>query len=279
MRLAKYRRDSDIAMHRSSNFEDYQNVPRPLAVMARTYPAGFTGKAHKHPRAQFLHAIRGVMRAQAANAVWVIPPDRGLWIPPGTLHTVHTRGVVEMRTIYLSPEAIGALPKLCCVMITTPLLGQLILAALEEPVEYDEDGRGGLIFKLMQDELSCLARTPLGVPMPQGKRLKGACDTLLADPASRLGLDALAREAGASPRTLAREFTAETGLSFTAWRNRLRLAEASAQLAEGSSVAEAARRCGYASPSAFTAMMRRTLGATPRDIGRERAMHQVGRGD
>lgn len=266
-------------MSRSSNFEDYQDVPRPLAVMARTYPAGFKGKAHKHPRAQFLHAIRGVMRAQAANAVWVIPPDRGLWIPPGTLHTVMTRGVVEMRTIYLSADAIGALPKPCCVMITTPLLRQLILAALEEPVEYDVNGRAGLIFKLMQDELTRLPRTPLGVPMPQGKRLKTACDTLIADPASRLGLDALAREAGASARTLAREFATETGLSFTAWRNRLRLAEASAQLAEGASVAEAARRCGYASPSAFTAMMRRTLGTTPRGVDREREAHQLGRSD
>jgi AraC-like DNA-binding protein len=237
-------------MVRSSNFEDYQSVPRPLAVMARSYPAGFRGEPHMHPRAQFLHAIRGVMRAEAANAVWVIPPDRGLWIPPRTLHVVHTRGVVEMRTIYLSPEAIAAMPAACCVMITTPLLRQLILAAL------------------MQDELSRLARTPLGVPMPHGKRLKRACEAFLADPASRLGLDALAREAGASSRTLAREFASETGLSFTLWRNRLRLAEASAQLAEGVSVAEVARRCGYSSPSAFTAMMRRTLGAAPRDVGR-----------
>jgi AraC-like DNA-binding protein len=255
-------------MVRSSNFEDYQSVPRPLAVMARSYPAGFVGEPHMHPRAQFLHAIRGVMRAEAANAVWVIPPDRGLWIPPRTLHVVHTRGVVEMRTIYLSPEAIAAMPAACCVMITTPLLRQLILAALEEPVEYAEDGRGGLIFRLMQDELSRLARTPLGVPMPHGKRLKRACEAFLADPASRFGLDALAREAGASSRTLAREFASETGLSFTLWRNRLRLAEASAQLAEGVSVAEVARRCGYSSPSAFTAMMRRTLGAAPRDVGR-----------
>jgi AraC-like DNA-binding protein len=255
-------------MPRSSNFEDYQHVARPLAVMARTYVAGFKGDAHRHPRAQFLHAISGVMRAEAADSVFVIPPDRGLWIPPGTTHRVHTRGVVEMRTIYLAPEAISALPGSCCVMITTPLLRQLILAALEEPVEYDEEARGGLIFKLMLEELARLPRTPLGVPMPRGKRLKSACDLLLADPASNVGLEALAREAGASPRTLAREFAAETGLSFTAWRARLRLSEASAQLAEGLSVAEVARRCGYGSPSAFTAMMRRTLGAAPREIGR-----------
>jgi AraC-like DNA-binding protein len=257
-------------MPRSSNFEDYQHVPRPLAVTARSYPAGFTGDEHCHPRAQFLHAISGVMRTEAANSVFVIPPDRGLWIPPGTTHRVHARSVVEMRTIYLAPAAIGALPQSCCVMITTPLLRQLILAALEEPVEYEEEGRGGLIFKLMLNELARLRRTPLGVPMPRGKRLKSACEVLLADPASTIGLETLAREAGASPRTLAREFAAETGLSFTAWRTRLRLSEASAQLAEGRSVAEVARRCGYGSPSAFTAMMRRTLGSAPREIGRLR---------
>ncbi|SEE48969.1 AraC-type DNA-binding protein [Rhizobiales bacterium GAS191] len=263
---------------RSSNAADYQHVPRPLAVMAQTFPPGYRGKAHAHPRAQFLHAITGVMRVAAAKSVWVIPPDRGLWIPPGTIHAVQARGAVEVRTIYLARAAIGALPSSCCVLITTPLLRHLILAALEEPVNYDEAGRGGLIFKLMQDELSHLPRTPLGVPIPHGKRLKSACDRLLANPASRLGLEELAREVGASPRTLAREFAAETGLSFTAWRNRLRLAEASAQLAEGLSVAEVARRCGYGSPSAFTAMMRRTLGAGPRDVRAQPARGKPRRG-
>jgi AraC-like DNA-binding protein len=262
-----------MPLKRSSNSEDYQHVARPLAVMARSYAAGFIGETHSHPRAQFLYAISGVMRAEAADMVFVIPPDRGLWIPPGTLHRVFTRGIVEMRTLYLAPEAIGALPQSCCVLITTPLLRQLILAALEEPVEYDEAGRGGLIFRLMQDELARLQRTPLGVPMPRGRRLRNVCERLAADPASAIGLEALAREAGASPRTLAREFAAETGLSFTAWRNRLRLSEASALIAEGLGVAEVARRCGYGSPSAFTAMMRRTLGAAPREITRGRDSH------
>ena len=260
-----------MAALRSTNFEDYQAVPRPLAVMARSYPAGFVGETHSHPRAQFLYAISGVMRAEAVDMMFVIPPDRALWIPPGTLHRVETRGVVEMRTIYLAPAAIGELPRSCCVMIASALLRQLILAALEEAVEYDEDARGGLIAQLMLDELARLPATPLGVPMPRGKRLKSACEMLIADPASSLGLEALAREAGASPRTLAREFAAETGLSFTAWRSRLRLSEASALIAEGLPVGEVARRCGYGSPSAFTAMMRRTLGAAPRELGREAA--------
>ena len=111
-------------------------------------------------------------------------------------------------------------------MMTTPLLRQLILAALEDPVEYAEDGRGGLIFRLMQDELSRLARTPLGVPMPHGRRLMRPASFPRRSRPRGSGLDALAREAGASSRTLARDFAAETGLSFTLWRSRLRLAEA-----------------------------------------------------
>src|SRR5262249_23598205 len=123
--------------------------------------------------------------------------------------------------------------------------------------------------RLMLDELARLPRTPLGVPMPHGKRLKSACDILLADPAAHVGLEDLAREAGASSRTLARQFAAGTGLSFTARGGRARRSESSAQRAEGQSVAEVARCCGYGSPSAFTAMMRRTLGAAPREIGRK----------
>ena len=106
---------------RSTNSEDYQNVLRPLAVMAITYAAGFTRDWHSHPRAQFLYAISGVMRADAADMSFVIPPDRGLWIPPGMLHRVHARGIVEMRTLYLARDAITALPEACCVLITTPL--------------------------------------------------------------------------------------------------------------------------------------------------------------
>jgi AraC-like DNA-binding protein len=44
----------------------------------------------------------------------------------------------------------------------------------------------------------------------------------------------------------------------------MRLVEALSRLALGHSVAAVARELGYASPSAFTAMFRRTLGATPR---------------
>ena len=58
-------------------------------------------------------------------------------------------------------------------------------------------------------------------------------------------------------------FLKETGLTFGAWRQRLRLISAVARLAEGQAVTTVAFDLGYDSPSAFIAMFRRQLGAPP----------------
>ncbi|HEY4041833.1 MAG TPA: helix-turn-helix transcriptional regulator, partial [Rhodopila sp.] len=69
--------------------------------------------------------------------------------------------------------------------------------------------------------------------------------------------------AGASVRTLARLFRAETGMSFQQWRRQLRMTEALARLAQGVPAARVAAGVGYASVPAFGAAFRETFGATP----------------
>ena len=83
------------------------------------------------------------------------------------------------------------------------------------------------------------------------------------DPADGRDLAEWGRDAGASTRTLARLFQAETGMSFGRWRQRRRLLAALERLAAGEPVTGVALDLGYASPSAFIAMFRRTLGAPP----------------
>ncbi|MCH7794592.1 MAG: helix-turn-helix transcriptional regulator, partial [Proteobacteria bacterium] len=77
------------------------------------------------------------------------------------------------------------------------------------------------------------------------------------------GLDAWARAAGASPRTLARLFAKETGLTFRAWRQRARLLHALVELAARKPVTSVAFEAGYDSPSAFIAAFKREFGTTP----------------
>jgi AraC-like DNA-binding protein len=64
-------------------------------------------------------------------------------------------------------------------------------------------------------------------------------------------------------RTLARLFRRETGLSFAAWRQQLRLLRALERLAAGEPVTAVALDLGYSGPSAFVAMFRRALGVSP----------------
>ncbi|WP_309491365.1 helix-turn-helix domain-containing protein [Trinickia mobilis] len=76
---------------------------------------------------------------------------------------------------------------------------------------------------------------------------------------------------GGSSRTSIRLFIKETGHTFRHWVQQVRLAEALNRLEHGESIANAANALGYASPSAFAAMFRKTMGQSPTDYLMDRA--------
>ena len=82
-------------------------------------------------------------------------------------------------------------------------------------------------------------------------------------PGDQQPLDAWARTINTSPRTLARRFQSETGLSFGAWRQQARVLEAMGRLGGGESVTQVALDLGYESVSAFSAMFHRATGTPP----------------
>lgn len=86
---------------KSTNRDDYQATPRPLAGMAKDFTDGFRIEPHSHLRAQLSWALSGVMTVTASRGTWVVPPNRALWIPAGTEHEVRMSGAVAMRAIYV----------------------------------------------------------------------------------------------------------------------------------------------------------------------------------
>lgn len=244
------------------------DAPRPVAALARTLADGEQIPFHMHRRGQLLHATSGVMRVETSDAAWIVPPARALWMPPRQGHAVMARGRIEMRTVYIAERAGAALPPRATLVEVTRLLRELILAMLEEPVAYDETGRGGQVAQLLLTELGRLHTRAHALPMPHDARALKVARALLDAPGLALGLDALSERAGAGRRTLARLFRAETGLGFAEWRARLRALDGLARLGAGASVGAAAAAVGYASPSAFTAMVHREFGAPPRRLAR-----------
>ena len=248
---------------RSSDHRDYQRVPRVVTAMARDEEHGVSVAPHNHERAQLLYATAGLMRVRTEAGVWILPPRRALLIPPGVMHDWTSLSRVAMRTIYIEPRVAAAFGDDCRVIEVSPLLRELILGLLKEPIEYPIPGRGEHLAMLILSELKAAETVPIAIPWPRDRRLVAVCEAIMADPGSSRKIEQWADEVGASARTLIRLFPKETGLHYRQWVQQVHLAEAFGRLAQGDSVGAIASALGYASPSAFTAMFRRILGKTP----------------
>jgi AraC-like DNA-binding protein len=203
------------------------------------------------------------MRVSTDEGVWVVPPQRALWMPAGVTHSIVMLSDTTMRTLYVRADATGAMPAACRVLAMSPLLRELIVRATELPLQYDEHGPAGHVVALILSELQSLQSLALQLPMPRDARLRGLCQALLASPGDARPIEAWAVTINASARTLARRFQRETGLSFGAWRQQARVLEAMGRLGGGEQVTHVALDLGYESVSAFSAMFHRATGVPP----------------
>ena len=249
---------------KSSNRDDYQDIPRPLGGMPIDFPAGHKVAPHDHPRAQILYAISGVMEVSTQRGVWIVPPQRAAWLPAGVPHWMRTRTGVAIRSVFIRPDACPAwFPVEPCIVIVTPLLRELISEVAAMPVEYNEASRDGLVVKLLVQSLQFSEATPLALAEPRDPRLRRLYDALMNDPSDRTTLEEWATRIGASARTIARLIRAEAGVSFGTWRQQMRLLAALPRLASGEATSSVAFDVGYETPSAFTAMFKRHFGVPP----------------
>ena len=142
----------------------------------------------------------------------------------------------------------------------SPLLAELI-GYLEDPAL---DGmRRANAEAVLVDTLRPVAMTTIEVRMPADDRARQVADRISAHPADGRTLAEWGRAVGASERTLARAFLADTGVSFGRWRTLLRVQAALTALAGGEPVGNVARHVGYDSDSAFVQAFRRETGVTP----------------
>jgi len=236
---------------------------RPIVGYAEDFPHGHRIRRHRHPAAQLIYAASGVMTVSTAEGRWIVPPQRALWVPAHVPHAIRMTGMVRMRTLYLDAAGVPQAPPTCGVVPVTPLLRELILRVIDFAQPYPLGGREARLVAVLRDEIAAKPLAPLHLPMPRDRRLLAVTNKLLADPADQRTLAAWSRSAGASARTLARLFQAETGMSFARWRQQARLLRALELLGAGAAVTSVALDLGYDSPSAFITMFRAQLGTTP----------------
>jgi AraC-like DNA-binding protein/quercetin dioxygenase-like cupin family protein len=247
----------------SDPVKEITNIPRAVVAMAKDFGNGHVIPFHQHARSQLLYASSGVMTVTTSNGIWVVPPFRAVWIPSLVEHQISCSGRLSMRTLYIKPKIAPHLLQECCVVSVPPVLRELILYATTLPHLYKPESLEERIMNLILDLVQTLEVAPLDLPIPRDDRLQKIFRGLSKNPEDNRTLEDWGKTVGATSRTLARLFRSETGMSFTQWRQQLRILEGLRRLAREEPVTTVALDLGYDSPSAFIAMFRKALGTTP----------------
>ncbi|KAF0865254.1 helix-turn-helix transcriptional regulator [Pseudomonas sp. LD120] len=247
---------------RNIPIEQLDHTPRAVLAIGTDYADGQHLPRHRHRRAQLLYGATGVMQVGTDQGHWVVPPQRAVWIPPEMEHEVLMLGV-STRSLYIEPGAAPFDSGGCRVISVSPLLRQLLLEAVEMPLEYDQDGRDGLLVKLLLHEVQRSAALPLHIPLPTAAPLLALCQAFLAQPDIHQSSQHWAQQLHISLRTFNRWFRQQTAMSFAQWRQRACVIQALARLAAQEPVTRIAMDMGYDSPGAFSTMFRRVLGQSP----------------
>jgi len=261
-------------------------VPDGIVVATFPMPGGAVFRWHTHMDHQLAWAASGVLTVLTEGATWVLPPTRALWIPAGLPHETGAASVATMRSVYIPPDLAPVSWTVPTPIAASPLLGELIgylddlgnLAAPTGPTgptapcapsgpsgpsAPQTARRRAHAEALLADLLEPVPLAAIDVPFPTGPLVAAIAGALRDDPADQRTLADWGREVGASERTLARAFVAQTRMPFGQWRTLLRLQAALPLLARGEPVARVAHRVGYQTPSAFVAAFRRETGLTP----------------
>lgn len=218
---------------------------------------------HSHLRGQVFCVESGLVHVRTAHGSWLLPPHRAGWLPPGEAHKVSISGAMSGWTVLIAPDAAQTLPERPCVVGISELMRALVRRAVTWADQDRLDAEQARMTAVLLDEMRRAPHEPLHLPMPTDRRLLRIATAICEQPENGRTLDEWAHWAGLSPRTLSRLFLTETAVSFAQWRQQARLVHALERLARGEAVADIADALGYATPSNFIAMFKRSFGESP----------------
>ena len=243
---------------------DPDEVPRTVVMFGFDRVSGtHETKFHKHCKAQLLYSSYGVMKCEAAQGLWMVPPQTAVWIPPGTRHNVRSVETVSGYCLFLEPRSVPTMPKLCCTISVSSLLRELLARCAKIPVLYPVKGPEARLVSVILDELAIAPAEKLHLPMPITPSLRQIADKMMSAPANWSKVSQWAEDVGMSERSLNRHFRQEIGMSLGRWRQQLRIILALQMLSQGKSVKCIANDLGYEDASSFVTMFGKMTGTSP----------------
>jgi AraC-like DNA-binding protein len=218
----------------------------PLSV--RAY--GASHGSHDHGHFQILVGLDGVLELEVAGHGRRIAAGDGCVVPPGERHDFEARS--GARCLVLDSHASGWARAAAVPTATTHALARYLAEACTRGLPRAQTLGPALLLESWLPHQATSARPRRAIDwraLADWARERWTHEAIeVADLAARVHL---------SPAQFAARCRDERGQSTQQWLRTLQLDHAEALRAQGASVADAARRSGYRSPSALTAALRR----------------------
>ncbi|GAA3656974.1 helix-turn-helix domain-containing protein [Microbacterium marinilacus] len=226
---------------------------------------GCREQPHTHSEHVVIWPERSSATVDVEGVQWSLSVGRGVWIPAGVPHTASRALTTPLTATYVEPSAVAGRdhPGQVTSVVVNAATRELLLHLSESPMPRDQRLRAQ---RVCLELMTAHERPTIELPLPRDPRIARIARMIVQDPADDRSIEQWARITSQSARTIARAFRVETGLTFSQWRTRARLARAVQLLGEGTPVGAVARRVGYATNSAFTATFHRVLKQRPRDF-------------
>lgn len=218
-------------------------------------------------RHYLLCASAGALRLEAQGQAWLLPPARAALIAAGEPIQISLPQPVTTASVLFATDFVPVPPAVLTVFDLSPLARALVAECgawgeSSEPLTaYNE-----ALFRALAAVAWKLAEEPSPVVIPAGRspELRRALRLTEQRLAGDVRFEEVAAEVGLAPRSLARRFEEEAGLTWRAVLRRMRILRAIEELAAGDdSVTRIAFGVGYTSLSAFNAAFLELTGRTP----------------
>src|SRR5579884_2987513 len=130
-----------------------------------TFDVGNTWRRHGTEWAQLIFATRGAVTVHTGAGMWVVPPQRALYVPPAVAHDVEVPSGVTLRTLYMRRPLRRGLPRSCQAVHVSPLLRELLRRAFQLDTLDRRIREQRNLIEVLLDQLVTLPLTTIDLPM------------------------------------------------------------------------------------------------------------------
>ncbi|MEQ6474471.1 MULTISPECIES: helix-turn-helix transcriptional regulator [Comamonas] len=224
---------------------------------------------HSHRWGHLNYAAHGSLNMDVPSGHILCPPQHGVWIPPGVVHSCYLQHAVQYRSVYLAPDLCADLPQTAGCMRLGPIVKAVLADFGARGVQIPVTDADLRLARVVHDQLRATPLELSFLPMARHPALVQVLDAMQSRPDDHRSLAEWAETVHMTERTLARHCQRELGMSLGEWRQRMRYLQAIDALEAGHTVQQIAYDLGYSTPSAFIAMFQRESGLPPEQFRRE----------